>query len=107
MSRGINATSFYRLALSENNPGYVIAGSQDNSSFFYNNSEWRGFVLGDGMESLIHPDNPDELRRGLEEVLAETAGTRMHPLRGLITHNSSERDWDPQARAHSDAVMLS
>lgn len=57
-SNGMAITSFYRLGLSEMFPGYVIAGAQDNSTFFNQNGTWVNIMGGDGMEAMIHPDNP-------------------------------------------------
>ena len=56
-SNGMAITSFYRLGLSEMNPGYLIAGAQDNSTFFKQNGEWVNIIGGDGMEAMIDPDN--------------------------------------------------
>ncbi len=58
-SNGMAITSFYRIGLSENNPGYVIGGAQDNSTYYNQDGVWLNMFGGDGMESLIHPDDPD------------------------------------------------
>jgi len=55
-SNGMIITSFYRIGLSEMNPGYVIGGAQDNSTFFNRNGSWTNFIGGDGMDCMIHPD---------------------------------------------------
>ncbi|MCK5821713.1 MAG: T9SS type A sorting domain-containing protein [Bacteroidales bacterium] len=57
-SNGMSITSFYRLGLAEMFPGYVIAGAQDNSTFYNQNGDWVNIIGGDGMEAMIHPDNP-------------------------------------------------
>jgi len=56
-SNGMSITSFYRLGLSEMFPGYVIAGAQDNSTFYNENGEWVNIIGGDGMEAMIDPDD--------------------------------------------------
>ena len=56
ISDGMQITSFYRLGLSDNNPGYLIAGAQDNSTFYLNNNNWINIIGGDGMECFIHPN---------------------------------------------------
>lgn len=62
LSSGLVITEFYRLGLSANNPGYVIAGSQDNCVFYKNSlDEWVNLTQGDGMECMIHPNNPQTL----------------------------------------------
>lgn len=58
-SNGMAITSFYRLGLSQNDDHSVIAGSQDNCTFYHNSNGWVNISRGDGMEAIIHPDNPD------------------------------------------------
>jgi photosystem II stability/assembly factor-like uncharacterized protein len=61
LSDGMQITSFYRLGLSANNPGFVIAGAQDNSTFYYDNNSWINIIGGDGMECLLDPNDPSFL----------------------------------------------
>jgi photosystem II stability/assembly factor-like uncharacterized protein len=51
-------TSFYRMGFSQNNPGYYVAGAQDNSTFYNTPVEWRNLIGGDGMDCLLHPNDP-------------------------------------------------
>ena len=57
-SNGMIITAFYRIGLSEMNPGYVVGGAQDNSTFYSRNGDWINFIGGDGMDCMIHPDDP-------------------------------------------------
>ncbi|MFC2081092.1 WD40/YVTN/BNR-like repeat-containing protein [Bacteroidota bacterium] len=59
LNSGLAITSFYRMGLSKNNGDYLIGGAQDNSSFFYNRGAWYNTFVGDGMECIIHPINPN------------------------------------------------
>ncbi len=61
LSDGIQATSFYRLGISLSAPDNVIAGAQDNSTFYYNNGTWSNIIGGDGMECLIDPTDPSRI----------------------------------------------
>lgn len=61
IGNGMNITSFYRLGLSENNSGNIIAGAQDNSTFYHNSGEWTNIIGGDGMECILDPNNPNVL----------------------------------------------
>ncbi|NOZ45194.1 MAG: T9SS type A sorting domain-containing protein [Chlorobi bacterium] len=61
LNNGLMVTSFYRLGLSKNNDGYIIAGAQDNSTFFNNTENWHNIFGGDGMECMIHPENPNTI----------------------------------------------
>ena len=63
ISGKMQVNSFYRLGLSANNPDYIIAGTQDNSTFYHTplSAQWRNMFGGDGMECMIHPDNPEKI----------------------------------------------
>jgi len=54
LSSGMQVTSFYRLGI---NNGRIIAGAQDNSTFYYNGLSWSNVIGGDGMECFFHPTN--------------------------------------------------
>ena len=54
ISNGMQITSFYRLGLREQY-GDVIAGAQDNSTFYKQNNNWVNIIGGDGMECALHP----------------------------------------------------
>ena len=59
ISDGMNITAFYRIGLSANNNNYLIAGSQDNSTFYNNASSWSNLIGGDGMECTLHPTDQE------------------------------------------------
>lgn len=61
ISDGMQITSFYRLGISEGNPGIVIAGAQDNSTYYKSNNSWLNIIGGDGMEAILHPTDPQVL----------------------------------------------
>nr|NQU93948.1 T9SS type A sorting domain-containing protein [Bacteroidota bacterium] len=62
LSSGLMITEFYRLGLSYNNPGYLIAGSQDNCVFKKDPADdWINLTQGDGMEGMIDANNPEIL----------------------------------------------
>jgi len=55
LNSGLQVTSFYRLSSSRNSTGTIIAGAQDNASFFYDGSQWSTIFGGDGMDNYINP----------------------------------------------------
>jgi photosystem II stability/assembly factor-like uncharacterized protein len=57
LSDGMQITSFYRLSSSKNSTGRLMAGSQDNASFYYNGSNWTTIFGGDGMDNYLDPLN--------------------------------------------------
>lgn len=57
LSDGMQITSFYRLALRKRY-GDVIAGAQDNSTFYRTDTGWVNMIGGDGMDCALHPTDP-------------------------------------------------
>jgi photosystem II stability/assembly factor-like uncharacterized protein len=57
LSDGMQATSFYRLSSSKNNNDRLIAGAQDNGSFYYQQATWNTVFGGDGMDNYLDPLN--------------------------------------------------
>lgn len=55
ISNGMNITSFYRLSSSRNATGRVVAGAQDNATFYYDGSSWNTLFGGDGMDNYLDP----------------------------------------------------
>jgi photosystem II stability/assembly factor-like uncharacterized protein len=58
LTAGMAITSFYRIGLSRDNPGYVVGGAQDNATFYFDRSRWRHLFGGDGMDCFIDPVDP-------------------------------------------------
>ncbi len=59
LSNGIHITEYYRLGLSKSEVDMVSGGSQDNGTYLLRNGLWLNIFGGDGMETIIHPENPD------------------------------------------------
>lgn len=59
VSGGMQITAFYRLSGSRNSTGRLMAGSQDNASFYYDNGTWNTIFGGDGMDNYLHPTDDD------------------------------------------------
>ncbi len=59
LSDGMQTSSFYRVGVSEGNPGNFIAGAQDNSTYFNNGGFWSNLFGGDGMNAILHPSDPN------------------------------------------------
>lgn len=56
---GIADTQIYFLATAESRPGVMVIGTQDNGSKVYDNGKWPQLNGGDGMTTIIDPDNAD------------------------------------------------
>ncbi|MBL0048889.1 MAG: T9SS type A sorting domain-containing protein [Bacteroidetes bacterium] len=61
LNDGLQITSFYRLSSSKNTNGKIMAGAQDNSTFFFNGTSWTNIGGGDGMDNYINPQNDSNL----------------------------------------------
>jgi len=59
LSRGTGIREFYSIGLSQSEHYSTMAGSQDNGTSIYRKEGWVEFYGADGMESLIHPLNPE------------------------------------------------
>lgn len=53
ITHGLNITEFYRLGGCKSNAQIIVAGSQDNGTFMYNDGAWMNTWGGDGMEAMI------------------------------------------------------
>lgn len=59
ISNGMQVTSFYRLSSSRNAAGRLMAGAQDNASFYFDNGAWSTVIGGDGMDNYLDPLDDD------------------------------------------------
>jgi photosystem II stability/assembly factor-like uncharacterized protein len=57
ISDGLNVTSFYRISSSKNTDGLLLAGAQDNGSFYFDGTDWNTVYGGDGMDNYIDTIN--------------------------------------------------
>lgn len=61
ISTEMSITQFYRLSNSVSNPTMILGGAQDNGTFRWRDNMWVAIYGGDGMESMIHPQDPNVL----------------------------------------------
>lgn len=61
LNDGFQITSFYRVSSSRNAAGRLIAGAQDNASFYFDGSTWSTVFGGDGMDNYLDPLNDQRL----------------------------------------------
>jgi hypothetical protein len=57
LNNGMQITSFYRLSSSRNSAGRLVAGAQDNATFYYKSGSWSTIFGGDGMDCYLDPLN--------------------------------------------------
>ena len=57
LNDGMQVTSFYRISSSKNNSGKIMAGAQDNATFFYDGASWNTTNGGDGMDNIFDPSD--------------------------------------------------
>ena len=55
LNNGMQVTSFYRLSSSKNLSNKLMAGAQDNATFFYDGNTWSTTYGGDGMDNIFDP----------------------------------------------------
>lgn len=61
MSDGMQTSSFYRVGVSDENPGNFIAGAQDNATYYNNSGSWSNLFGGDGMNVMLHPTDANKI----------------------------------------------
>jgi photosystem II stability/assembly factor-like uncharacterized protein len=55
LNSGMQVTSFYKISSSKNAAGRLVAGAQDNGTFYYKGGTWSTIFGGDGMDNYIDP----------------------------------------------------
>ena len=55
LNNNIQVTSFYRLSSSKSLVERVVAGAQDNATFYYKAGAWSTIFGGDGMDNYLDP----------------------------------------------------
>lgn len=55
LNDGMQVTSFYRISSSKTTSGKIMAGAQDNATFFYDGAAWHTTYGGDGMDNIFDP----------------------------------------------------
>ncbi len=50
-------TQFYKIAVSKQTSSRIAGGTQDNGGYAFDNSLWKGYHGGDGMDCAIDPTN--------------------------------------------------
>ncbi len=61
MNDNMQISSFYKLSSSRTTNEQIIAGAQDNASFYFNAGSWSTIFGGDGMDNCLNPSNPLEV----------------------------------------------
>lgn len=57
LSEGMSITQFYKMSQGTDDPYLLLAGSQDNGTMRLRNGQWTIVFGGDGMQTLIHPED--------------------------------------------------
>lgn len=61
ISTEMSISQFYRLSNAASDPTFILGGTQDNGTFRWNNNGWLAIFGGDGMESMIDPQDPNKV----------------------------------------------
>lgn len=61
LGTGLKTTQFYKLGISQTNPGVLIAGAQDNGTKVLTSGAWDDVIGGDGMECAVDYTNANIL----------------------------------------------
>ncbi len=61
LNNNMQVTSFYRLSSSKGLVERIVAGAQDNASFYYKGGAWSTIFGGDGMDNYLDPLAPSDI----------------------------------------------
>jgi photosystem II stability/assembly factor-like uncharacterized protein len=61
LNSGMQVSSFYRLSSSKSTSGRLVAGAQDNATFYYKSGTWSTIFGGDGMDNYLDPLNNSDI----------------------------------------------
>jgi photosystem II stability/assembly factor-like uncharacterized protein len=61
LNNNLQVTSFYRLSSSRGLTERVVAGAQDNATFYYKANTWSTIFGGDGMDNYLDPSAPSDI----------------------------------------------
>lgn len=105
LSDGLAMTSFYRVATGPNAPEYLIAGAQDNSTYYKNGDDWVNLFGGDGMDCLIDPTDPAVVygssQYGYLHSYDHKSGLARYQISGIIlTSDVDAGEWVTPIRLH-------
>jgi PKD repeat protein len=59
LSSGLEISQFYRIGSFTDNSELILGGTQDNGTNLYSDGDWIHVYFNDGMESIIHPQDPE------------------------------------------------
>ncbi|MBL4604246.1 MAG: glycosyl hydrolase, partial [Flavobacteriaceae bacterium] len=59
LTENLAISQFYRVSVSPQNSNNIVGGIQDNGGYASNDSQWRNYHGGDGMEGVAHPTEPN------------------------------------------------
>lgn len=80
---GIQASQFYKIAVSKNNANKMVGGLQDNGGHAYNegNGNWLNYYGADGMDTAIDSNNDDKyygfIQSGRVLCISNNAGSNL------------------------------
>ncbi len=81
LTEGLQVSQFYRLAVSETNSNLMVGGLQDNGGYGYSNNTWNNFYGADGMDTAVHPTDPNIyygfIQNGGALYISNTAGASL------------------------------
>lgn len=83
LTAGMQIGQFYRLSVSQSNSQSMVGGLQDNGGYAYNNNNWLVYYGADGMDTAIHPEDPDRIYGFIQY------GSNMY----ISTDNGTNRDF--------------
>lgn len=95
VSSGMQITSFYRVGISAETEGVVVAGAQDNGTYYKGkNGKWLNITGGDGMDCIIADNDPESIISSSQfgNFYSSNDGGKNSSRLGRLGNNE-EADW--------------
>jgi photosystem II stability/assembly factor-like uncharacterized protein len=104
LTGGMAIGQFYRLSVSQQSSNKIAGGLQDNGGFSYFN-QWNNYHGGDGMESVIDPNN-DNLYYGFMQTGTTLFVSNSSGMEGTTSYNSpTSGNWITPLSINSDSEV--
>ena len=100
---------FYKISVSKQSASKITGGLQDNGGFIYNNTLWRSYHAGDGMDTAIDPTNSNKCYGFVYNggTLYQSSDSGMSLSLAVSSPTGETGDWVTPLRANSVGEIFS
>ncbi|MEO0312256.1 MAG: hypothetical protein RIQ89_1913 [Bacteroidota bacterium] len=93
LSEGLAIKQYYRLGVSQQDAGLIVAGAQDNGTDLLKNGVWEHILGGDGMDCAVNPQNDNRMIYSLQYGSFSRTANRGNSNLNVSTNFSGSGAW--------------